>query len=167
MATTQQLDGFQARIKRIKDPCNVSYYDAEMKMNVPKRVSKGFVNRKRVKRLGLTTVGVSGAMGGLAYVAVQVVSGRFGLLPSSELMLFGAAAILAIVLGAIMRHKTLLHMGAQLMGVAVMMTSAHNAVWMFPDAVSQVTSTAYVTQVQATTTPNSIKLLGATYTLTL
>ncbi|MEJ6748024.1 MAG: hypothetical protein QNK98_15120 [Yoonia sp.] len=55
--------------------------------------------------------------------------------------------------------------GAQVAGIALMMTSAQNAVWMFPDAVSQVISTAYVSQVQATTTPNSIMLLGETYTL--
>jgi hypothetical protein len=51
--------------------------------------------------------------------------------------------------------------GAQVAGIALMMTSAQNTVWMFPDAVS----TAYVSQVQATTTPNSIMLLGETYAL--
>ncbi len=165
MAMAAQSDGFQARIDRINNPRNVSYFDPELKMHVPKRVSKEFVNRKRVKRLGVVTVGVSGVLGGLAYIAVQVMSGRFGLLAPSEVVMFGVAAILAIVLGMLVRHKSFLHIGAQVMGVALMMASAHNAVWMFPDAVSQVTSTAYVIQVQATTTPNSIMLLGETYTL--
>lgn len=165
MAMATQSDGFQARLKRINDPRNVSYFDPELKMNVPKRVSKGSINRKHAKRIGSAALAASGAMGVLAYIAVQVMSGRFGLLPSSELVLFGIAAFLAVVLGVLMRHKTLLHMGAQVMGVGLMMASAHNAVWMFPDAVSQVTSTAYVMQVQATTTPNSIMLLGETYTL--
>ena len=130
MAMATESDGFQARLKRINDPRNVSYYDPELKMNVPKQVSKGIINCKHAKRIGL------------AYIAVQVISGQFGLLPSLELVLFG----MAVVLGGLMRHKTLLHMGAQVMGVGLMMASAHNAVWMFPDAVSYVTSTAYVTQ---------------------
>ena len=155
MAMAAQSDGFQARINRINDPCNVSYFDPELKMNVP----------KRVKRLGFARVGVSVVIGCLAYIAVQVMLGRSGLVPPSELTLFGIAAILAVVLGMLMRHKTMFLVGAQVAGIALMMTSAHNAVWMFPDAVSQVTSTAYVSQVQATTTPNSIMLLGETYTL--
>lgn len=165
MAMAAQSDGFQARINRLNDPRNVSYFDPELKMNIPKRVSNEFINRKRVKRLGFARVGVSVVIGCLAYIAVQVMLGRSGLVPPSELTLFGIAAILAVVLGMLMRQKTVFLVGAQVAGIALMMTSAHNAVWMFPGAVSQVTSTAYVTQVQATTTPNSIMLLGETYTL--
>ena len=53
MATPGQIDEFNLRVKRIKDPRNVSYYDAEMKMNVPKRVSKDYINRKKIKKVGL------------------------------------------------------------------------------------------------------------------
>ena len=138
----------------------MSYFDPELKMNIPKRVSNEFV-----KRLGFARVGVSVLIGCLAYIAVQVMLGRSGLVPPSELTLFGFAAILAVVLGMLMRHKAMFLVGAQVAGIALMMTSAHNAVWMFPNAVSQVISTAYVSQVQATTTPNSIMLLGETHTL--
>ena len=133
-------------------------------MNIPKRVSNEFINRKRVKRLAFARVGVSVVIGCLAYIGVQVMLGRSGLVPPSELALFVVAAIIAVVFGMLMRHKTMFLVG-QVAGIALMMTSAHNAVWMFPDAVSQVISTAYVSQVQATTTPNSIMLLGETYTL--
>jgi hypothetical protein len=161
----KQLDGFQDRIKRINDPKNVSYHDPDLKMNIPKRVSRVFINRDRKAVVGVVGLLVSGAIGALAYVAVQVMSGRFGLLPSSELVMFGAAAFLAIVLGGLLRQKTMTHMSAQVLGVGLMVVSAHNAVWMFPNAVSQITSSAYVTQVRAKTTPNSLILLGATYTL--
>ena len=165
MAMAAQSDGFQARIDWINNPRNVSYFDPELNMHVPRRVSKEFINRKRVKRLGFARVGVSVVIGCLAYIAVQVMLGWLGLVPPSELTLFGVATILAVVLGTLVRHKTMFLIGAQVAGIALMITSAHNAVWMFPDAVSLVTSTAYVTQVQATTTPNSIMLLGEIYTL--
>jgi hypothetical protein len=44
-----------------------------------------------------------------------------------------------------------------------MMASAHNAVWVFPDTMSQVVSARYVQDVRANTAPNSIILLGVTY----
>jgi hypothetical protein len=104
MAMAAQSDGFQARINRINDPRNVSYFDPELKMNIPKRVSNEFINRKRVMRLGFARVGVSVVIGCLAYICVQVMLGRSGLVPPSELTLFGVEAILAVVLGMLMRH---------------------------------------------------------------
>ena len=101
----------------------MSYFDPELKMNIPKRVSNEFV-----KRLGFARVGVSVLIGCLAYIAVQVMLGRSGLVPPSELTLFAVAAILAVVLGMLMRHKTMFLVGAQVAGIALMMTSAHNAV---------------------------------------
>ncbi len=165
MASMAQMNEFNARIARINDPRNVSYYDAEMKLNVPKRVSKEYINRKRVQKVGIAALVVSSVLGILAYGAVQVASGRFGILPGSEMVMFGVAAILALILGGMFSHKTMAHMGAQVMGVGLMMASAHNAVWMFPDAMTQVVSSAYVQDVQSKTTPNSIIVLGETYTL--
>lgn len=164
MATPGQIDEFNLRVKRIKDPRNVSYYDAEMKMNVPKRVSKDYINRKKIKKVGLLALVFSAVLGVLAYSVVQIASDRFGILPAgSELVMFGVAAILVLIFGGMCSHKTMSHMSAQVMGVGIMMASAHNAVWMFPDTMSQVVSARYVQDVRANTAPNSIIVLGVTY----
>lgn len=165
MAQIGQSKEFHDRIKRIQNPKNQSYYDPELKMSVPKRVSKNLITRNKEDRISMAALAVSIVVGVMAYIIVQVMSGRFSLLPSSDLVMFGAGAILAIVLGGLIRFKSMPHMAVQVMGVGLMMVGAHNAVWMFPGAVSQVTSQAYVLDVLANTSPNSLMLLGTTYTL--
>ena len=52
MAMADQLDEFNLRVARIADPRNKSYYDPELGMNIPKRVSKELINRKKLKKAG-------------------------------------------------------------------------------------------------------------------
>jgi len=165
MSQAPQMSEFQDRIKRINNPRNTSYFDREMQMNIPKRVSKNYINRKKKPQVAMSALAISLVVGMAAYLAVQVASGRFGLLPPAQIVQFGVAAIVAIILGTLMRHKTMAHMGAQIAGVVLMIACAHNVVWLFPQATSQVMSQAYVNQVQATTQPYSVSLLGNTYTL--
>lgn len=165
---SQQLDIFNQRIKRIEDPRNIYYRDPETGINVPKRVSKAAV-------LGLTNGAKPGFFGILLSIALGLIClaaaryGRFNFAEISEtaasahivmLMDFGIAAVLAFVIGGLIRQKTVRHMMSQTMGIAVMAVAMHNLVWMYPAEFAQVYSQAYVDEVRGSTVPNTLYLGG-------
>lgn len=166
MAMADQLDEFNSRLTRIADPRNTSYYDPEMAMNIPKRVSKEYINRKKLKKAGSSALLVSLLVGALALMVSQLVNSRLGILDQdATFLIFGAAGLVALLMGGILRLKTMPHVGAQFAGVALMVATMHNLVWMFPDQFAAIYSPEFVSMVQATTTAGSVTFMGATISL--
>ena len=166
MAMAAQLDEFNNRLARISDPKNKSYYDPELKMAIPKRVSKELINRKKLKKAGFSALLLSLFVGAFALMLSHLACCRFGLIGhDAPVLIYGAAAIVAILIGGLLRLKTMPHMGAQFAGVGAMIATMHNLVWQFPDQFAVIYSPEFVSMVQATTTAGSVMIMGATYTL--
>jgi len=166
MAMADQLDEFSARLARISNPRNTSYYDPELGMNIPKRVSKEFINRKKLKKAGLSALIASLFLGALALMFSHLLCCRFGLFThEAPFLTYGVAGVFALVLGGVLRLKTVPHLGAQIAGAGAMVASMHNLVWMFPEQFALIYSPEFVAMVHATTTAGSVTFLGATYML--
>lgn len=166
MAMADQLDEFNARLARISNPRNTSYYDPDLGMNIPKRVSKEFINRKKLKKAGLSALIASLFLGALALMFSHLLCCRFGLFThDTPFMTYGVAGVITLVLGGMLRLKTMPHMGAQFAGAGAMIASMHNLVWMFPDQFALIYSPEFVSMVQATTTAGSVTFMGATIIL--
>lgn len=169
---TQQLDQFNARVKRINNPRNNSYKDPETGMVIPKRVSRQLIrtnNRIRPQKAGMMGMLMSLILGAMCLIGARYV--RFEVAGISELdsdpssilaMDAGLALMAAFVIGGVIKHKSLRHMAAQLAGVAVLAVGMHNIVWMVPEQVAQVFSSDYIGQVQQLTVPMSIYVNGET-----
>ncbi len=164
---------FKDRIARIEDPKNISYLDPETGMNIPRKMSVAQIKAQSVvKSPGLLVLLLSCVLGAMALVAARYV--RFVLAEIPEIgtaantlviMDFGIAALMAFVIGALIKHKSLRHMMAQATGIALMLVAMHNLVWMYPSEFAQVFPQAYVDQVIALTSPKSIYVAGETITL--
>lgn len=167
---TDQMAGFNSRIKKIKDPRNTFYVDPETGTFVPKRVSKKSINQAVARRQQKATFG--GMMMGLFLGMIALVGARWVRInqlaleetgPSSDSILmidFGIAAVAIFLLGGMIGQKTFKHMVAQVAGIAFAIVTMHNLVWLMPEEFGQVFGQAYVDQVRATTEPNSIYLRG-------
>ena len=166
MAMADQLTEFNSRVARISKSGNNSYFDPELKMNIPKRVSKEYINRKKLKKAGASTLVVSLVIGAFALMLSHLLCCRFGLFShDAPEMIYGAAGITALIIGGLLRLKTMPHMGAQIAGMGAMFATMHNLVWMFPEQFALVYSQEFVSMVQATTTAGSVTFMGATYML--
>ena len=166
MAMADQLDEFNARVSKINDPRNTSYFDPEMEMHVPKRLSKQLIIKAKAKRIGFVALVCSVGVGAVALLVTQLMSTRFGVFGAdAPMMIYASAAILALLIGGFFKMKTVPHMGAQFAGVGVMVAGMHNLVWMFPQAFETLYSVEYVAAIQATTMAGSLMVFGTTYTL--
>ena len=166
MAMADQLDEFNARVRKINDPRNTSYYDRDMEMHVPKRLSKQLIIKAQVKRVGLVALICSAGVGAVALLVTQLMSTRFGVFgPEAPMVIYASAAILALLIGGFLKMKTVPHMGAQFAGIWVMVAGMHNLVWLFPQAFETLYSAEYVAAIQATTMAGSLLVFGTTYTL--
>ena len=168
-----QMDEFNARIARINDPRNAYYRDPETGINVPKRLSKSkILSAAQSHKPGLISMGVSLVIGVICLMGARYVRFNYGAITETGteaqtlmLMDFGLAAMMAFVVGGLLRHKTVRHMGSQMAGIAVMSVAMHNLVWMYPAEFAQVFSPSYVEQVKQVTAPQSLYLRGAIITL--
>lgn len=170
---SDQLDDFNARVKRISDPRNTSYRDPETGLQIPKRISKAEILRANLARkphlMGMVLAALVGAICLMTarylrwhYLDMSDLGGEVDANLVTDLII---AAGVAIVLGSILRQKTWRHMTAQMAGIGIMVVAMHNLVWMYPEPFAQVYSQAWVDMVQQTTTPQSLALRGAVYTL--
>lgn len=167
---TDQLIGFNDRIKKIKDPRNTYYVDPETKALVPKRVSRKSINQAAARRREKATFGgimTSLLLGVVALMAArlvrwQVLGIQDGGSAADTLLLIdlGLAALIVFLVGGMIGQKTAKHMIAQTAGIGLALMSMHNLVWLMPNQFGQVYGQAYVDQVRATTEPNSIYLRG-------
>lgn len=170
---SDQLSYFKQRIERIEDPNNISYADPETGMNIPRRLSKAQIKGHNLgKKPGILVMLLSCVLGAMTLIAARYV--RFVLAEIPDIgteahtlliMDFGLAALMAFLIGALIKHKTLRHMMAQAAGIAIMLVAMHNLVWMYPTEFAQVFPQAYVDQVIALTSPHSIYVVGETITL--
>ncbi len=167
------MANFNARIGRIKDPRNTSYVDPETGIRIPRRLSIGQIKAHNFgHKPGAIVLLFSAILGAVALIAARYI--RFVLAEIPEigteaqtllLMDCGIAGVLAFVVGGMIRHKSLRHMMAQTAGIAIMLVAMHNLVWMFPTEVAQVFPQDYIEQVRAVTEPQSLYVVGETYTL--
>lgn len=167
---SDQMAGFNARIKRINDPRNTYYIDGETGTFVPKRVSRKQIKdvaKKRNEKATFNGVMMALVLGALALMGARWVRwtqlgiGETGTVADTLMLVdFGIAAIAVFFLGGMIGQKTLSHMTAQVAGIGVMMIAMHNLVWLAPDQFAQVYGADYVAQVQAATAPMTIALRG-------
>ncbi len=174
---SDQLSGFHTRIKRIKDPKNTYYVDGETGTFIPKRVNKQQIKQAVKKRQEKATFGgavLAMLLGALALMVARYVRWNYlaideGSTAADTLMMmdFGMAAIAIFLLGGVIGQKSLTHMVAQVAGIAVMLVTMHNLIWLLPEEFAQVYGQDYVNQVQAVTAPQSIYLRGETIVIPL
>jgi len=168
-----QLSVFNERIKRIQDPHNTYYRDPEAGINIPKRLNKAVVLQQgEAVKPGFIGLVAAILLGVICLAAARY--GRFNLAGIAEegasasvimLMDFGIAAVIAFIIGGLIKQKSLRHMMAQTAGIAAMAVAMHNLVWVYPAEFAQVYTQAYVDEVRSVTTPNSIYVGGETYLL--
>ena len=168
-ARKQDINDFNARIKSIKNPRNKSYYDPDLGMHVPKRVTRDKIKSGNQEPSLIGILLVSMILGALGLLIAQVIRIRyFGLLEPSTIVvaLEVIMAVWAVVLlTALMNKRTIAERIAQIAGVAVMMVAGHNLIWRWPDQMAIIYTPAYVEQVMATTTQHSIVYRGSVYGL--
>lgn len=170
MATAKQdINDFRARVKRISNPRNTSYFDQGLGMEIPKRVSHKEIKKKHRKPSLFATLLVSMILGGLALMFAQVVRIRyFGLTEPSNTVLFLELFMTfwtVVMLAALMDRRKTSERIAQIVGVAVMMVAGHNIIWRWPDQLAVIYTQAHVEQVLETTTQHSVVLRGSVYGL--
>ena len=164
---------FNDRIKRIENPKVQYYLDPETGMHIPRRLTLGQIKEHNFgNKPGLIVLIFSMFLGAVAVVAAKYIRFVYAEIPelgtealTLTLMDFGIAALLTFVIGGMIQHKTLRHMMCQTAGIGVMMFAMHNLIWMFPGEVAQVFPQDYIEQVRATTEPQSLYVVGTTYTL--
>ena len=171
-AMSDQITSFNARVRRIKDPRNQSYVDPETGILIPKRLSRKIIktnNAVNQQKAGLGSVLLSVVLGLLCLFGARYI--RIGLAEISDVgtdpstlaaMDGGLAAIMAFIIGGILKHKSLTHMIAQVAGIAVMGVAMHNLVWFFPAEFAQMFGPDYVQHVTEITAPLSLHFNGET-----
>lgn len=167
------MANFNSRINRIKDPRNASYLDPETGMNIPRRLSVGQIKAHNFgSKPGVFVLLISVMIGAISLIAARYIRFVYAEIPdlgteAQTLLLldFGLAAVMTFFIGGAIRHKTLRHMLAQTLGIALMLVAMHNLIWMFPTEIAHVFPQDYIEQVRATTEPQSIYVVGETYTL--
>lgn len=164
MANMGQTD-FNARIKRIKNPRNNSYYDPDLQMHIPKRVTRDKIQKPPSQSSeALTAILVSMVIGGVAMFGAQVLRVRYlGLSGGNTAvtftdLLFGLWFVL--MLSALMKRRQFLGRVGQVAGLCVMLVTGHNLVWKWPDLMGKIYTPEYVAEIQATTQVQSIVIQG-------
>lgn len=162
MAQKQDINDFNARIKRINDPRNNAYYDQDMGMHVPKRVSRDKIkkNAKKQQDSAFSAFLVSMIVGGFGLMIAQAVRYRyFEVSGAGNTALFIdvlVAVWIVALLSAMMRRRTFSARFAQVTGIAAMVVGGHNLIWRWPNEMGILYTMAYVEEVKARTAPISL-----------
>lgn len=161
---------FDARIKRINNPRNNSYYDPDLQMHVPKRVTRAKIEKpKSAGNEMLSAFLVSMVIGAFGLFLAQIVRVKFlgmtgfGNPVVATDMLIGLWMVL--LLSALLKRRAFLARFAQVVGLGLMLTAGHNLVFKWPEAMAKIYSPAYVAAVQAVAKPQSLVVRGAVYAL--
>lgn len=169
-ATKQDIKDFNARIKRIRNPRNDSYYDPDLGMHIPKRVSREKIRKVRKQEEAfLGPILVSMIIGAVGLMAAQVLRIRYFELPSTSGIVLFLELFLAfwavITLSALMNRRTTGARLAQAAGVAIMLFAGHNIIWRWPEQMAVIYTQAHVEEVLATTTQHSVVYRGQVFGL--
>ena len=170
MATTKQdINDFNARVKRIKSPRNNSYYDPDLGMHIPKRISREKIKKNAEKESFMGAFIVSMIVGAMGLMFAQILRIRyFELSGVSDLVLVLELAIAfwaVVTLSALLNRRQMTARIAQIMGVGVMMVAGHNLIWRWPDQMAYIYTADHVAEVMETTTQHSVVYRGAVFGL--
>ncbi len=166
----QDINDFNARVKRIKNPRNTSYYDPDLGMHVPKRVSRDKIKKKAKKEEEiLGPLIVSMIIGALGLMAAQVLRIRYFEAAVPEDIVFYLELFVGfwavVTLSALMNRRTIGARLAQTAGLLIMMTMGHNIIWRWPEQMAVIYTQAYVDEVLETTSQHSVVYRGQVYGL--
>lgn len=162
----QTIDDFNARVSRISNPRNKSYYDPDLGMHVPKRVPRDKIKKASVKEepTFLAIFIVSAVVGAFGFMLGQVARVRF--IPEADSAVVALTldlvlglwviAILTVLLG----KRSIFDRLSQVAGVYAMIIAGHNLIWRWPEQMAMIYSPEYVNQVMASTTELSL-IVGA------
>lgn len=171
---TDQLTNFEARLRRIKDPKNISWHDPETGMNIPRYVSRAAIksSAQDIKKIGPMAILLSVLLGIVCLMAGRFARYHFAGMDGSgyapEVILgadIGLGLIVAVIAGTVLglgRGKLQI---AQLVGILLMAVSMHNLVWAFPEEATQLYGPDFVAETLADTQPRSIMLRGTVIAL--
>ncbi len=167
MAAKQDINDFKARVKRINNPRNNAYYDPDLEMHVPKRVTRDKIKKPKSTEdeSFLGPFIVSAVIGAFCLGLAQLVRIRyFGLIETSNVTL--AVDLLATVwflllLTALIKRKGVLARFSQVVGIGAMLVAGHNLFWRWPEPMATIYTPEYAQYVARTTTPPSI-VVGST-----
>ena len=166
-ATKQDINDFNRRIKNIKRPQNNSYYDPDLKMHIPKRVSRDKIKKPKVSEdeqiLGPFIV--SAFIGALCLATAQLFRVRyFGLIETTSVTLLidlVTAFWCLLVLTALIKRNSWGARFSQVVGVVAMLMAGHNLFWRWPDQMALIYTPAYADYLEQTTQAPSV-VVGAT-----
>jgi len=168
-ARKHDKNDFQARIKKIKNPRNTTYYDPTLGAAIPKRMKRKRVKTKNIEDTIVSAFLVSMIFGAVGLVLGQMVRVRFFGMQELGMAAFlldvvvGTWAILMIT--AMTDKRRLSERFAQFLGVVLMLTAGHNLFWRFPDEMGRIYTPEYVEQVIETVPENSLVFRGRAYSL--
>lgn len=164
------LEDFNSRVRRIKSARNTSYYDPELQMNIPKRVSQDTIRRNAKAKLpSFKAFFWSLLIGAGALIAAQAL--RLRLLDVSEpgnVALFTdmlVALFIVLTVSGALRYRRLRYRLAQAIGVVVALVAGHNLMWYYPDQLAVIYTPEYVQIVRDTTEPGSLVFRDVTINL--
>ena len=172
MATAKQdINDFHARVKRIKNPRNKSYYDPDLGMHIPKRVSRDKIKKPVVHDdesfLGKFIVAM--VIGAVAFMIAQIIRIRvFGLNLDGDVLMaveLFVAFWAMLVLSALLRKRGMFDRFGQIVGIALMLVAGHNLIWRWPEQMAYIYTPEHVEQIMDATTQHSVVYRGTVFGL--
>ena len=163
----QDINDFNKRVKRIKNPRNKTYYDPELGIEIPKRLARKPIKKLRDEPTVLSIFVVSMVFGAFAFLCAEVLRIRYFELSGSSTVITVLEVVIALwvvlMIAAVTDKRTFIERTAQLTGVIAMMAAGHNLVWRWPDQMAYIYTPAHVEYVLDTTEELSIVYRGSVY----
>ena len=162
----QTINDFNDRVSRISNPRNKSYYDPDLEMHIPKRVSRDKIKKARSQEepTFLAIFIVSAVLGAFGFFLGQIIRVRYFPAADTALTTLALDLILALWMIAIITVLTgkrgLFERMSQIAGVYGMIVAGHNLMWRWPEQMAMLYTPEYVDGVLATTTQLSL-IVGA------
>lgn len=165
MHSTQHIDTFNARIKRIQDPRFTYVVDPESGIKIPRRLTRDQIGRRPAPPTALLTM--AAILGGICLLIVRFVRMEVASAPYVPDMMIevAMAGMAAVVIGGLFRMQSFHTVAAQIAGALICAVSMHNAVWIAPDPFAQVFTQSYVDGIKAMTDPMTLYINGVSYAL--
>ncbi|MEL6839999.1 MAG: hypothetical protein AAFP85_11955 [Pseudomonadota bacterium] len=164
--TKQDINDFNRRVKNISNPRNKSYYDPDLQMHIPKRVSRDKIKKPKVANdeniIGPFIVSV--VIGAFCLGVAQIFRVRyFGLIETSTVTMvvdLAATFWVLLVLTALIKRNSWGARFSQAVGVLAMLAAGHNLFWRFPEQMAVIYTPEYAQYVEATKQAPSV-VIGA------
>ncbi|MEL6683501.1 MAG: hypothetical protein AAFQ09_12810 [Pseudomonadota bacterium] len=164
--TKQDINDFNRRIKNIKNPSNKSYYDRDLGMHIPKRVSRDKIKKPK-KAKDEDVIGpfiVSVVIGAFCLGLAQLFRVRFfGLIETTPITMvvdLAATVWVLLVLTALIKRNSWGARFSQVVGVCAMMVAGHNLFWRWPEQMAIIYTPEYAQYVETTKQAPSV-VIGA------